>query len=163
MIDIHPDATIGPMADLEVSKRGNAIRIGPGCVIDNFVKIKFAGGSGDVDIGPGCFINSGSVIYSGNGVKLESNVLVGANCTLAATNHAYDDHQRLIRHQGFMASRGGILVEDDVWIGAGCILLDGTIIRRGAVIGAGSVVRGEVTAFAVVVGTPHRQIGTRGR
>lgn len=159
---IDPSSWISPLADLEVSVRGNVIRVGAGAVVDAFVKIKFAGGSGDVDIGPNCYINSGCVLYSGHGIILRSNVLVAANCTFAATNHAFADRDRPIREQGFMPSRGGIVVEDDVWIGANSVLLDGTHIQRGAVIAAGSVVRGAVAPFAIMAGVPALQVGERG-
>jgi len=158
---IDPGAAISSMADLETSKRGNVIDVAFGSFIDSFVKIKFSGGIGDVIIGPNCYINSGTVIYSGNGVLLRSNVLIASNCTFAATNHAFADKSRLIRLQGFMASRGGIVVDDDVWIGANCVLLDGTHIGQGAVVSAGSVVRGEVPAYAIMAGTIARQIGER--
>ena len=76
-------------------------------------------------------------------------------------NHEYADADVPIAEQGFAESKGGIVVEDDVWIGAGSVLLDGAVVRRGAVIGAGSVVRGEVPAGAIAVGTPARVIGQR--
>lgn len=162
MNEIHPTAVVSPLADLEISVRGSCIRVGPEVRIDSFVKMKFAGGLGDIVLGAGCYINSGTVIYSGHGVTLGANVLVAANCTLSATNHAFADRNRPIRDQGFMVSRGGITIEDDVWVGANCTLLDGTVVRRGAVIAAGAVLRSEVPTFAIVAGSPARQIGSRG-
>ena len=47
-----------------------------------------------------------------------------------------------------------LVIEDDVWIGANVVLLDGAVLRRGCVIGAGSVVRGEVPAYSVQGGNP---------
>jgi virginiamycin A acetyltransferase len=162
MLVIDPSARISPLADLEDSILGSRIEIGPNVVVDSFVKIKPAGGAGDVVIGAGSQINSGCVLYTGNGIKIGSNVLVAANCTFAPANHAYRDADRLIRDQRFLPSRGGIVVEDDVWIGANCVLLDGARVQRGAVIGAGSLVRGVVEAFKVVAGSPLRVIGERG-
>ena len=101
-------------------------------VIDAFVKIKPAGGSGDVVIGRGTVINSGCVLYTGNGIRIGRNVLIAANCTLAPTNHAFADPDRPIREQGFQPSRGGIVIGDDVWIGANCVLLDGATIGAAA-------------------------------
>ncbi|MDB5442659.1 MAG: acetyltransferase [Phenylobacterium sp.] len=162
MIEIDPTASISPLADIEDSVRGTLIRIGAKTVIDAFVKIKPAGGMGDVVIGAECAINSGTVIYSGNGVKIGDAVAVAANCTFAPTNHAIADRTRRIRDQGFQPSKGGIVVEDDVWIGAGAVLLDGAMVRKGAVVAAGSVVRGEVEAYAIYAGAPARKIGERG-
>jgi virginiamycin A acetyltransferase len=48
-----------------------------------------------------------------------------------------------------------------VWIGAGVVLLDGAIVRRGAVIGANAVVRDELTAYRVYAGNPLVLVGER--
>lgn len=156
MLKIDPTAKISPLADIEESVRGTLIQVGPRTVIDSFVKIKPAGGMGEVLIGADCAINSGTVIYTGNGVKIGDAVAIAANCTLAPTNHAIADRDRPIREQGFQPSKGGIVIEDDVWLGAGVVLLDGAILRHGCVIAAGSVVRGEVEAFAIYeIGRAH--------
>lgn len=159
---IAPDARISPLADLETSSRGSKLIIASGVMIDSFVKIKFAGGLGDVAIGPRSYLNSGVVLYSGHGVTIGADVLIAANVTLAASNHAFADPDRPIREQGFMPSRGGIFIEDDVWIGANCVLLDGTILRKGAVIAAGTIVRGEVGPLAIFGGAPARVLHRRG-
>lgn len=160
-IEIHPDARVSPLADIEDSVRDTRVVVGKDSVIDSFVKIKPVGGSGDVIIGERVYINSGCVIYSGNGVTIGKNVLIAAGCVLAPVNHAFAERSRLILEQGFQESKGGIVVEDDVWIGAGSVILDGAVVRRGAVIGALSLVRGEVPEYAVVSGNPLRQTGTR--
>jgi acetyltransferase-like isoleucine patch superfamily enzyme len=156
VIEIAPTARISPLADIEASVRGSRIVIGDGAVIDAFVKIKPAGGSGDVVIGPGAVINSGCVLYTGNGIRIGANVLIAANCTLAPVDHAFDDPARPIRAQGFRPSRGGIEIGEDVWIGANSVLLDGARIGAGSVIGAGSLVRGVLPGFCVAHGTPAR-------
>lgn len=153
-ITIDPSARVSRLADIEPSVRGTRIAIGADAVIDSFVKIKPAGGTGDVVIGPRTIINAGCVIYTGNGVTIGADVAVAANCVFAASNHAFADKDRLIREQRFLPSRGGIVIEDDVWIGAGTVLLDGAVVRRGAVIGAMSLVRGEVAAYSVSAGNP---------
>lgn len=130
-------------------------------MIDSFVKIKPVGGIGDIIIGEHCYLNSGCVLYSGNGIKIANNVLIASNCTLAPVNHAFLDRQRLIREQGFSPSRGGILIEDDVWIGANCVLLDGAVLRRGCVVAAGSLVRGELPAYSICRGVPAVQFNER--
>lgn len=162
MIEIDPTAKVSALADIEDSVRGTLIKVGPRTVIDSFVKIKPAGGMGEVVIGAECAINSGTVIYTGNGVRIGDAVAIAANCTFAPTNHAIADRTRRIKDQGFMPSRGGIVVEDDVWIGANVVLLDGAVVRKGAVIAAGSVVRGEVEAYAIYGGVPARKLGERG-
>jgi acetyltransferase-like isoleucine patch superfamily enzyme len=161
MLIISPTARISPLADIEDSTQGTKIIVGDGAVIDAFVKIKPAGGKGDVVVGPGSFINSGCVLYTGHGIMIGANVLIAANCTLAPTNHEIRDRGRLIREQGFSPSRGGIVIEDDVWIGANSVILDGAVLRRGSVVGAGSVVRHELPEYSINVGVPARTIAWR--
>ena len=161
MIVIHPTARISKLADIEDSTRGTRIEIGAHSVIDSFVKIKPAGGSGDLIIGEHVSLNSGCVLYTGQGIRIGDSVAVAANCTFAPVNHAYKDASRLIREQGFLPGKGGIVIEDDVWIGANCVLLDGATLRRGCVIAAGTLVKGECEAYTVYAGNPARPIGKR--
>jgi acetyltransferase-like isoleucine patch superfamily enzyme len=159
---IAPSARVSPLADIEDSVRGSRIVIEDDVVIDAFVKIKPAGGTGDVVIGRGSVINSGCVLYTGNGIRIGCNVLIAANCTLAPTNHAFQDPTRPILTQGFQPSRGGIVIGDDVWIGANTVLLDGVKIGTGSVIGAASLVRGGLPAFCIATGAPATVRGWRG-
>lgn len=162
-LNIHPTARISPLCDIEASVRGTRIDIGAGVMVDSFVKIKPSGGIGDVVIGENSYINSGCVFYSGNGIMIGRDVLIASNCTLAATNHAFDTRDRPIRLQGFLPSRGGIVIEDDVWIGANCVLLDGAHIETGCIVAAGSVVRDRLLSFGVYAGAPAKRIRDRGQ
>ena len=161
MIDIHPLAKVSRLADIEDSVRGSRILIGAHASLDSFVKVKPAGGNGDLIIGERTVINSGCVLYTGNGIHIGNDVAIAANCTFAPVNHSYKDKSRRINQQGFLPSRGGILIEDDVWIGANVVILDGAILRTGCVIGAGSLVRGEIPAYAIEAGNPLRRLGWR--
>lgn len=161
MIRVDPDAKISPLADIEDSVRGSLIEIGAHSCIDSFVKIKPAGGVGDLIIGKHVVINSGTVLYTGNGIVIGNNVAVAANCTFAPVNHEYRARDKLIRTQGFRSSKGGIVVEDDVWIGANCVVLDGAILRQGCVVGAGSIIRAEVPSYSINAGQPLKVIGWR--
>jgi virginiamycin A acetyltransferase len=160
-LQIDPTARISTLADIEDSVRGTVIRVGARSVIDSFVKIKPAGGSGDVIIGENVTLNSGCVIYTGHGLTIGDNVAIAANCTFAPVNHAFEDRNRLIVGQGFQPSRGGITIGGDVWVGANCVFLDGAVVNTGCVIAAGTVVKGEVPAYSVIAGNPWRRIGAR--
>ncbi len=158
---IHPTASISADARIHPSSRGTKIRIGANSFVYDFVVIKAVGGDGDVDIGEHCYINAHTTIYSGTGVKFGNYVLIAPGCVIAPTNHAFDRTDMPIRHQGFMPSRGGVVIDDDVWVGAHCTLLDGTKIGRGAVIAAGAVVTGDVEPYAIYGGVPAKKIGER--
>lgn len=161
MIEIHPTAQVSRLADIEDSVRGTRIAVGAHSVIDSFVKVKPAGGQGDLVVGEHVVINAGCVLYTGNGIRIGDYVAIAANCTFAPVNHAYADRHRLIREQGFLPSKGGIVVEEDVWIGANCVLLDGAVLGRGCVVGAGSIVRGELLPYTVYAGQPLQAVGER--
>jgi virginiamycin A acetyltransferase len=161
MIEIHPTAYVSPLADIEESVNGSKIVIGPNSYIDSFVKIKAAGGMGDIVIGSHSFINSGCVLYIGNGIVIGDNVSIAANCVLAPTNHEFRDRNTLHQKQGFRPSRGGIRIEDDVWIGASSVLLDGAILQVGSVIGARSLVLRSTDPYGVYAGNPLEKRGER--
>lgn len=161
MLIISEKATVSRLADIEDSVRGSKIVIEDHAVVDSFVKIKPAGGNGDVRIGAHTIINSGTVIYTGNGIDIGSYVAMAANCTLAPVNHEYRSRGQRIVDQGFMPSRGGIIIEDDVWIGAGTVILDGAVLRVGCVVGAASLVRGELPAYSINFGNPAKTVGYR--
>ena len=161
MLDIHQTAKISPLCDIEDSVRGSCIEIGENVSIDAFVKIKPAGGNGNLTISRNSFINSGCVFYTGNGISIGEGVAIAANCTFAPTNHEFKDKNLPIIEQGFQQSKGGIVIEDDVWIGANCVILDGAILRKGCVIGAGSIVRNEIEAYSIQAGNPIKKRGMR--
>jgi len=86
-------------------------------------------------------------------VHIGRDVMMGPRCILLASSHRVDDTSRPMNQQGFLDDRP-IVIEDDVWIGAGSIVLPGRRIGRGAIIGAGSVVTRHVPPYVVVAGNP---------
>ncbi|HKM25207.1 MAG TPA: DapH/DapD/GlmU-related protein, partial [Corynebacterium sp.] len=75
---------------------------------------------------------------------------------IIAVNHVFDDPTRPFVEQGITAE--GIVVEDDVWLGANVVVTDGVRIGRGAVVAAGAVVTRDVPPHTVVAGVPARVI-----
>ena len=161
MQEIDPSAIISELSDIEKSVRGSNLTIMSGTYIDSFVKIKFTAGVGHIKIGSNCYLNSGTVLYSGNGITIGNDVLIAANCTIAAAGHNYMNSNKIIRSQGFPDSLGGVLIEEDVWIGANSVILDGSVIRKGAVVGANSLVRGELISNGIYFGSPVALKGFR--
>jgi galactoside O-acetyltransferase len=76
-----------------------------------------------------------------------------------AVNHVFDDLQRPIREQGITAQ--GIVIEDDVWLGAGVTVVDGVTIGRGSIIGAGAVVTTDIPPYSIAVGIPAKPVKDR--
>lgn len=161
MLIIDPTANVSPHAIIEDSKIGSNVIIGGGCMIDAFVLIRPVGGTGDIRIGERCYINCGSVLYSGNGISIGNDVLIAPNCTLSASNHEFRRKDLTIYNQRFAAGKGGVVIEDDVWIGSNCSILDGATIRKGAVIGANSLVNKEIPPYAICYGSPAKVVGYR--
>ncbi len=159
--EIDPTARVSPDARIHASERGTRIVIGAETHVYDFVVIRAVGGDGDILIGEHCYINPHCVLYSGAGIRLGNYVLIGPHCSIVPANHAIDRTDVVIRKQGFMPSKGGVVVEDDVWIGAGCVLLDGAYIEKGCVVAAGSVVSGRLTGNAIWGGNPCRMIRAR--
>lgn len=160
-LEIGDNVQIAATAAIYPSKRGTRIVIGEGTEIYDYVVIRCVGGDGDIIMGLCCFLNPGCVLYSGNGIHLGNYVLLAPGVKLMPTNHSFESRSTPIRKQGFMPSKGGIVCEDDVWIGANATLLDGSHIETGAIIAAGSVVKGRVPAFEIWGGIPARRIGVR--
>jgi len=160
-LKIDPSAQISDTARITASTRGSTISIGAHTEIYDYVVIKPVGGSGDITIGEYCFLNPHTVLYSGNGITLGNYVLIAPGCAVVPTNHAFSRRDIPIRKQGFAPSKGGVVIEDDVWIGANSTILDGARIGKGAIIGAGSVVAGVVGPYEVWAGAPARFIEKR--
>ena len=158
---ISATTNISSLSDLETSVKGSRLVIGENCLVDAFVKMKFSGGTGDIIIGDNCYINSGTVIYSGHGIMMGNWVLIAANCTLSGSNHEFGAKDKTVYDQRFKPSRGGIIIEDDVWIGANTVISDGAVLRKGAIIGACSFVNKEVESYGIYAGNPLKKIGQR--
>ena len=154
-VAVHPTAVIHPKAVIEPS--GGSITIGAGSFIDRGVVLRPLGGS--IFIGNNCSIHAYSVLYGGGGLSIGNDVLIAAHTLIIPSNHVYRDSSRLIREQGL--SLAGIVIEDDVWLGAGSRILDGVKIAKGTVVGSGAVVTRSTDINTVVVGVPARAIAVR--
>lgn len=103
----------------------------------------FIANKGKLIVGKYSVISSGCTIVPG-----AHKLTVGVPFYLAAMNHIND-------------AEGDIVIEEDCWIGTGCILLPKCHIGRGAVVGAGSVVTKDVPPYAIVAGAPAKIIATK--
>ncbi|MDF3059534.1 MAG: putative acetyltransferase [Rariglobus sp.] len=114
---------------------------------------------GDIEIGADCSINPFCVLYGLGGLRIGNFVRIATHTVIVPANHTFEDLQTPIHLQP--ESKRGIIIEDDVWIGAGCRILDGVTIGRGSVIGAGSVVTRSIPSMSVAVGVPAKVIRKR--
>lgn len=121
-------------------------------------------------------IKIGDNFYIGRFSQIECDTQIGNNVMFAnnvALVGRYDHNYHQIGTPTRLASQirdmdynwkglnSKIIIEDDVWVGYGAIILSGVKIGRGSIIAAGSVVTKNVEAYSIVGGNPAKIIGKR--
>jgi maltose O-acetyltransferase len=126
----------------------------------------------DVNIEHGAWFGSGRGIRLGDRsdigmdalvigpIHVGRDVMMGPRCVLLASSHEVSSVDQTMNSQGFKPDRP-ILIEDDVWLGAGVTVLPGRRIGRGSIIGAGSVVATDIPPWSIAVGNPARVVRDR--
>ena len=109
---------------------------------------------GDVIIEAGGGIGIGSIVIGP--VIIGEKSLCSQNCFISGESHLYEDINKNFLHQGYKIKQ--VVIEDNVWIGSNCVILPGVRIGSHSVIGAGSVVTKDISAFTVAVGNPAKPI-----
>lgn len=111
-------------------------------------------------------ITLGNNVYIGKNVEFNCcySISVGDNCLIASSTVFVDSSHtfsltEIIRLQPVVTKK--IKIEEDVWIGLNCKILNGVQLGRGCIIGAGSVVNRSVPAYEIWAGVPARKIGER--
>lgn len=131
---------------------GNNVRLGKGCFI--------TATDGFLEIGDNCAISPCAHIGADNGrIIVGKFCAIGPGCVLRSANHCFNDPDTPISHQGHLP--GTIIINDDVWLGANCVITPDVTIGAGAVVGAGSVVTHDVEPWSIVGGVPAKVIGWR--
>lgn len=132
-------------------KIGNNVTIHGGAIID--------AQGGTISIGDNISINRQCVLYGGGGIEIGNYTLLAIGVKLIAQNHNFKFKNQFIKFQG--SSYNGIKVKEDVWLGANVIVLDGVLIERGCVCGAGSVITKNLCEYSINVGNPSKIVGYR--
>lgn len=169
---------VAPSATLHHRK----LRLGKNVLINDRVLIYEDNKGGTVEIGDGVHLHNDITIQTGQGGSViiaanthiqprcqfsayKASIQIGKRCEIAPNCAFYPyDHgmlpDEIIRKQP-LTTKGGIVVEDDVWIGFGVIVLDGVRIGKGAVVGAGAVVTRDIPTGGIAFGVPARLIKNR--
>lgn len=112
-------------------------------------------------------VRMGDDVYLGRYTHIACHLDVG-NAVLIASHVAFVGGDHKIDNIGSVPIKfsgrehyRGVTIEDNVWIGHGCILMGGVTVKSGAVVAAGSVVTKDVEANAIVAGSPARLIRHR--
>ena len=104
----------------------------------------------NIEVGDYFYANHNFIVQDGVSVKFGDNVFIAPNCLVTTAEHAVDPQ---LRKEGVEIAKP-VTVGNNVWIGAGSILLAGVSIGDNSVIGAGSVVTKDIPANVVAVGVP---------
>lgn len=118
----------------------------------NFRNLPNAG----IRVGNNCLIGEYTVIRGQGGVTIGNRVYTSPFTQIIAVNHVFADPSRPFIEQGITAQ--GIVIEDDVWLGAGAVITDGVKVGKGAIVAAGAVVTKDVLPYVMVAGVPARPI-----
>ena len=168
-----------------VIRHGEKIRIGNNVIIEDNVVLDAKGNDNEgITINDNTFIGRNSVLSCKNGaiqigshVSLgmnclihsvdESKVIIGDECPIAAFcyfigggNYHYEHTDLPIVQQGTY-SKGGIIVENNVWIGAHVHILDGVKIGTGSIIAAGAAVYRNIPKMSIAGGVPAKVVRRR--
>jgi acetyltransferase-like isoleucine patch superfamily enzyme len=134
------------------------ISFGKRTVVKPFAVIQSSGGA--VSFGLEA-ISSFDHFSTGEGdIVVGDYVRFAPNCTIVGGTKQVSDRSKLIVDQPEVHPNG-VVIGDDVLVGAGSVILPATKIGRGAVIGAGSIVNGDIPEYAIVAGAPAKVIGYR--
>ncbi len=154
-------AKISPRAEVELSSN---LMFGHGCTIGSFTKIKAS--EGPLTIGDRCGFGTGCFISSGEqGLSIGDNLVCGPHVVIMASSYRYDLLGVHLHDQG--TTSRGTRIGNNVWIGAGSVILDGSDIGDDSIIVANSLVSRSHPPNTVLQGNPatpmrsfHRKQGT---
>lgn len=99
------------------------------------------------------------LITTAGGVEIGDRTLIGYRTQIISSNHSIPSNRGRIFGSGHEEKK--VVIDRDVWIGAGCLILPGVHIGEGAVVAGGSVVTRDVKPFAIVAGVPAKEIRER--
>jgi acetyltransferase-like isoleucine patch superfamily enzyme len=118
----------------------------------NFRNLPKAG----IKIGRDSLIGEFCLIRGPGGVTIGDRVYLSPSVHIYSSNHVFDDPETCFIDQGVTTQ--GVTIEDDCWIGAMVVILDGVTIGKRSVVAAGSVVTKDVPAYSLVAGSPAQVI-----
>lgn len=154
--------TIGDYTYIDALSRGgiefgNNVSLGRNCIIECTGVIRELGEKLIIEDGVGIAANA--FIAVRGEVHIGKNCIFGPNVRIHAENHNFSDLNTPIRLQG--ATRKGVTIGEDCWIGSGVTILDGVHIGNHCIIAAGAVVNKDVPDYAIVGGVPAKVLKMR--
>lgn len=115
-------------------------------------------GGGKIILGKNVDVGAFSNLSANNLIEIGNNVLLAPNVFISDHNHAYEQPNLPIREQGQREHDAVVIIGADSWIGKNVVIVGNVRIGKHCVIGANSVVVGDVLDYSVAVGSPARPI-----
>ena len=142
----------------------NGVRFGDNVTVGALSMIRPSGYYGraigvGLEVGDRSNIGPYAYIGASGGISIGDDVMMGPRVSMFAENHNFASTETPMREQG--VSLGSIVIEDDCWLAANCVILSGVRIGRGSVVAAGSIVNKDVPPYSIVGGNPARVIRSR--
>jgi acetyltransferase-like isoleucine patch superfamily enzyme len=124
------------------------------------VKILADGQQAEIHIGTNTRIH-GTCIHAKSKITIGKNCLIAANCHIVDSNGHPTDLDSPQNRGHLFDKPKEIIIQDNVWIAANCMILKGVTIGEGSIVAAGSVVVENVPSFSIVRGNPAKVIKNR--
>lgn len=157
-IAIGDGVCVGHQAVLRAnSKCTPGIAIGHNSHVGEFSVV--AANRGKVVIGANSWIGPHCVLHGNGGLRVGDNVMIASHCAISTVAHQHDRLDIPMSEQGVHCEP--VIIEDDVWIGTGAVILKGVRIGRGSIVGAGAVVTRDLPPHSIAMGVPARVTGYR--
>ena len=152
----------GCVLDARTEDATVALSIGDDTILGNNVMVSCK--SGRARIGARCGLGAQTIVHAvaNADTELGDDLIIGPRCYIAGGgNYVIDSLDVPMSQQGLRPGETTRL-EDDIWLGAGVIVLPGVTVGRGSVAAAGTVVHESVPERSICAGVPARVVRTRG-
>ena len=138
-------------ADIRIKGKGH-IDFGRKVFLEKRVSISAIDGT--VAVGDFTSINRNCIIVAHNSIKIGNNVAIGPNVCIYDHDHAWNKDGIINgKYKG-----APIEIGNDCWIGANAIILAGAMIDKCSIIGAGTIVKGEIPDYSIVYDHRNKHI-----
>lgn len=142
------------------------IQIGKGFSTGRYCRFEAHGQYGEINIliGNNCQVNDSVHIAALKSVSIADNVLIASRVFITDLNHggysgnSHSDPLSICKDRPLTGTP--VVIEQNVWLGEGVVVLPGVTIGEGTIIGANAVVSKNIPAFSIAVGNPARVIKT---
>ena len=135
----------------------SGIQIGDRTHVGEFTLI--AANRGRVVIGSDSWLGPHCAVHGNGGVSIGNNVMIASHCAINTVSHHSERQDIPMSEQGIFCDP--VVIEDDVWIGVGAIILQGVRIGRGSIVAAGALVNRNLPPGTVAMGVPARMRNNR--